>query len=394
LHDAVLHNAPCIYHRAAAPPAQDVTVFRYQLHPMKDEFQQVFDCLHHRYYLNTIGMELIGMNTPFICLLCIVMLMAPAACAVTITDDDGVAVAIAEPPQRIISLAPSNTEILYALGLEDRVVGVTDYCNYPPNVADKATVGGYSTVNVEKVVALHPDLVVAADGNTGAVIDRLRGLGLCVIFLNPPDIDGILRDIELVGRATGTEAEADAIVTDMRARMDAVQERHAAISYAPSVAHVVWHEPIYVSGAKTFQHEQIRLAGGRNAFGHIEEWGTVTLEQFITANPEIIIVNSGSGMGDGGENAIYDFFMQEARLKNLDAVKNGRVYIIDSDIIDRGGPRIIDSLELVARDIHPELYDEDAPAPAGAPASPGFGLLGAISALGAVATIILRKRNL
>ncbi|MDG6257200.1 MAG: cobalamin-binding protein [Methanomicrobiaceae archaeon] len=331
------------------------------------------------------------MKTSLISLLCIVLLVAPAACAVTVTDDDGTAVAIAEPPQRIISLAPSNTEILYALGLGDRVVGVTDYCNYPPDVADKATVGGYSTVNVEKVVALHPDLVVAAHGNTGAVIDRLRGLGVCVIALNPPDIDGILRDIELVGRATGTEAEAATIVADMRARMDAVQERHAAVSYAPSVAHVVWHDPIYVSGANTFQDEQIARAGGRNAFGTIDRWGTVTLEQFITANPEIIIVNSGSGMGDGGENAIYDFFLQEARLKNLDAVKNGRVYIVDSDIIDRGGPRIVDSLEIVARAVHPGLYEEDDPAPASAPESPGFGAAVAAGALGAVAVIAIRR---
>lgn len=336
-----------------------------------------------------------AMKRHYISLLCIVLLMLPVstAAAVTVTDDFGCQVEIAEPPQRIISLAPSNTEILYALGLEERVVGVTDYCNYPPEVSEKETVGGYSSVDVEKVVSLHPDLVVAADGNTEEVIDHLRNLGLTVLTLNPPDIGGILHDIEIIGQATGTEAEAEALVTDMRERMDAVQERHAAISYAPSVAHVVWHDPIYVSGAKTFQNEQITLAGGRNAFGHIEEWGTVTLEQFITANPDIIIVNSGSGMGDGGEHAIYNFFMEEERLKNLDAVKGGRVYIVDSDIIDRGGPRIIDSLELVARFIHPDLYAEGTPAPASVPESPGFGVIGAICALATGGAIISRRRN-
>jgi iron complex transport system substrate-binding protein len=346
-----------------------------------------------KYYLNTKFLELIAMNRLHIALLCLMLLMLPvsAAAAVTITDDYGYEVEITDTPQRIISLAPSNTEILYALGLEERVVGVTNYCNYPPEVAEKETVGGYSTVDVEKVVALHPDLVVAADGNTEEVIDHLKGFGLTIISLNPPDIEGILYDIEIVGQATGTEAEAEALVADMRERMDAVQENHATISYAPSVAHVVWYDPIYVSGAGTFQDEQIMLAGGRNAFPDIEEWGTVTLEQFITANPDIIIVNSGSGMGDEGEHAIYNFFMQEERLKNLDAVKGGRVYVIDSDLIDRGGPRIIDSLELVARDIHPEAYAESTPAPTSAPESPGFGLLWGVTALGAVAMIAHRS---
>jgi iron complex transport system substrate-binding protein len=335
------------------------------------------------------------MKRTFIPLLCVFLLLASisAASAVMITDDYGYEVGITDPPQRIISLAPSNTEILYALGLEDRIVGVTDYCNYPPQVTEKETIGGYSSVDVEKVVSLHPDLVVAADGSTEEVIDHLRGIGLTVIALNPPDIQGILHDIEIMGQATGTEAEAEAIVADMQARMDAVQERHAAISHAPTVAHVVWHDPIYVSGADTFQNEQIMLAGGKNAFGEIEEWGTVTLEEFIVANPDIIIVNSGSGMGNEGEHAIYNFFMQEDRLKNLNAVKQGRVYVIDSDIIDRGGPRIIDSLELVAKDIHPELYADATPAPTSAPESPGFGSLGAIIALGAVAVVMNRRLN-
>jgi iron complex transport system substrate-binding protein len=328
-------------------------------------------------------------------LLCFILLMVPvsAAAAVIVTDDFGCQVEIAEPPQRIISLAPANTEIIYALGLGDRVVGVTDYCNYPADVSEKETVGGYSTVDVETVVSLHPDLVIAADGNTEEVIDHLKGLGLTVISINPLDIDGILHDIEIIGRATGTEAEAEALVADMRGRMDAVQARHEAIANIPSVAHVVWHDPIYVSGAKTFQDEQIALAGGRNAFPGIEEWGTVTLELFITTNPDIIIVNSGSGMNDDGENVIYNFFMQEERLKNLDAVKNGRVYVIDSDLIDRGGPRIIDSLETVAQYIHPEAYAESTPAPASAPESPGFGLIWAVAAIGAVVVIMGRGTN-
>jgi len=135
----------------------------------------------------------------------------------------------------------------------------------------------------------------------------------------------------------------------------------------------------------------IALAGGTNAFSDVEGWQIITMERFITTDPEVIIVNSGTGMGEGGTDLIYRYFMDESRFKNLKAIKNNRVYIVDSDLIDRGGPRLVDALEEVAAAIHPDLF-EGGPAPATtAPQSPGFGAFAASIALAAAGLILLRR---
>lgn len=299
---------------------------------------------------------------------------------VTVTDDFGESVTIRGVPQRIVSLAPSNTEILYAIGLENRIVGVTDYCDYPA-AADKPKVGGYSSISIEKVLAADPDLVFAAPGNTEDVINRLRTLGLTVVSLNPETIDDVLKDIELVGRATGQEQQAAACVEELQERISAVTEKTEGPAEKPSVAHIVWYDPIWVSGSGTFQDEVIRMAGGVNAFGSVEGWSIVSLEEFITADPEYIIVNSGTGMTEGENDAIYDYFMTEPRMQGLDAVRNGHVSVIDASIIDRGSPRIVGALEEVAGNLHPDPFETETPKTTPAAQSPGFGTISLISAL-------------
>ncbi|MBT8508472.1 ABC transporter substrate-binding protein [Methanomicrobiaceae archaeon CYW5] len=280
----------------------------------------------------------------------------PAGGPVTVTDDFGRTVTVQGVPQRIVSLAPSNTEIVYAVGAGDRVVGVTDYCNYPAATADVEKVGGYSSVNIEKVVAAQPDLVLAALGNSEEVVNYIEGLGLTVVSLNPASIQGVVDDVRLVGTVTGNAQEAEAIASSMEARIAAVRTKAAAASSEPTVAHVVWYDPIWVSGSETFQDEMFEIAHAKNAFPNVEGWQVVGLEDFITTNPDIILVNSGSGMGDGGYDLIYSYMMEEPRLQGVTAIREGRVYIAESDMIDRGGPRIVDALEEVAADIHPEIF--------------------------------------
>lgn len=321
---------------------------------------------------------------------------APASSSwqpITITDDFGVRVVIAQEPRRIVSLAPANTEILFALGLGDRVVGVTDYCNYPADAQEKPKVGGFSTVNIERVVAAKPDLVLAAYGNTEEVVNHLRNLGLTVVALNPDSMQGTLRDIALVGEATGRTAEAADLKNSMQTRIDAVTAAAGTASERPTVMHAVWYDPIWVSGNATFQNELITLSGGKNAFSGIEGWQIVTMERFITTNPDIILVNSGTGMGDSGTDMIYRYFMNEPRFAKMKAIQEDRVYIVDSDIIDRGGPRIVDALEEVAAAIHPDLFQASpAAAPATAAQAPGFGAVAGMTAL-LGACIILRRQG-
>lgn len=302
----------------------------------------------------------------------------------TITDDFGKEVYIPAPPQRIVSLAPANTEILYALGLGDKVVGVTDYCNYPKAALAVEKVGGYSSVNIEKVLQAKPDLVVAAFGNTAEVIDHLDSLGLTVISLNPTSIADVKDNILLVGEATWTDAAAAAVVADMQARIDVVETAVASADTTPSVVHMVWNDPMWVSGSGSFQDEMFTMAGATNAFSSIQGWEIVSMEEFIVTDPDVIIANSGAGMGGGNYDILYRYVTEEPRFQGLSAVQNDRVYLVDSDIIDRGSPRIVDALEVVAREIHPECFPEGSgglPVATESPA-PFIGALTAVAVLG------------
>lgn len=275
----------------------------------------------------------------------------------TVTDDYGTNVSVPSQPQRIVSLSPSNTEILGALGLMDRVVGVTDYSDYPAEAANKTDVGGYTAIDSEKVAALNPDLIIANAENGNETIENLRGLGFNVVVLDPKNINGIFNDIVLVGKATGTEDQANSLVSSLNARVDSIKEKVASASTKPTVAHVVSSDPIYVAGSNTFQDEVISIAGGKNAFSNISGWGTVSTEDLLTNDPDYILVNSGTGMSDANQtNPVYDSIKQNTQLQGLKAVKNNHLTVVDADIISRGGPRIVDAIEMVAKLIHPEDF--------------------------------------
>ncbi|MGC9435811.1 MAG: ABC transporter substrate-binding protein [Methanomicrobiales archaeon] len=279
---------------------------------------------------------------------------------VTVVDDMGREVTIHGCPERIVSLAPSNTELLFALGLGNRTVGVTDQSDYPEEALQIPSVGGYTTISIERVVARRPDLVLAARGNTLDVLERLESFDFPVLVIDPETIDDILDDIHLIGRATGTECLAEELSDDLASRIDAVTERVADRNETPTVAHVVWHDPIWVSGNHTFQDEVIRMAGGRNAFPDIDGWQIVSLEEFVSADPDYILVSSGTGMGEAGCDAVYNYIFTEPRLARLDAVENHRVVLIDADTISRAGPRIVDALEEVAAAVNPDLFNWSA----------------------------------
>jgi iron complex transport system substrate-binding protein len=311
--------------------------------------------------------------------------------SVIIIDDYGSKVIIKEEPHRIASLSPANTEILFSLGLGDRVIAVTDWCTYPPEAQEKERIGGYNTISIEKVIAQQPDLIVAADGNPKEVISTLKDLGFTVIVLNPLNIQDVMKDIELLGCATDSQKEADLLVEDMHRRITAVEERTGQSETKPKVAHIIWNDPIWVSGNNTFQDIVIHMAGGTNAFPQVEEWGTISFEEFILNNPDVIIVNSGTGMDETGEDLLYEYFINEPRMQGVSAVKNERVYIVDSDIIDRGGPRIVDALEIVAAYIHPDLFNEDMSTPINATQTPGFGIQAVFTALICTLYLILKR---
>jgi len=271
---------------------------------------------------------------------------------ITITDDLGKQVTIEEVPQRIISLSPSNTEILFALGLGDRVVGVTNVCNYPPEAKEKEKIGGYSNPSLEKIINLKPDLILATFGNPGKLIDQLKKFDLPVVGLNPKTIEEIFGSIELVGKITDKEEKALELVENLRGRTEKVLAKTEKLTQEqrPRVLYVVWYKPLWTAGSGTFIDELIQKAGGINIAGDLSGWPKMSLEAVIEKNPEIIIV------GEGHPGGLIETVKAESTLSETDAFKNNKIFTIDADIVSRTGPRIIDALEEMAKIIHPELF--------------------------------------
>ncbi|MFH1382160.1 MAG: ABC transporter substrate-binding protein [Chloroflexota bacterium] len=273
---------------------------------------------------------------------------------IEITDQLGRVVKLDKIPERIISLAPSNTEILYALGLADKLVGVTDYCNYPPEVKEKESIGGFSTPNIEKIIALAPDLIVAASLHQKTVIPNLEARGMTVFALAPKTVNEVLQAITLTGEITGAEKEASRLVTEMSKRMKAITDKtnNLAETQKPRVFYVTRAEPLYSVGANNLIHELITSAGGTNVFQDLSGTVTVSLEAVIQANPQVII--AGSQMGQA--MPAFQFMKTDDRLRGIDARTNNRIYEIDVDTISRAGPRLVDALEELAKMIQPEIF--------------------------------------
>ena len=324
------------------------------------------------------------MRTFLVSSLLFLLVFAGAASAadwepVTITDDLGVTVTIDKYPERIVSLSPANTEILFALGLGDRIVGVTEYCTYPEAALSKDKIGGFSTINTEKIAVLNPDLLVAADGNSEETIAHLRELGYTIITVNADTIDTTLADIRLIGKAAGVESAAEELVSSMKADLAGIAEKTKGAE-KPTILHCMWTDPLWVSGSGTFQDEMISAAGGVNAAAAEGGWVALTMEKFLTMNPDIIVVDSGDGMGVGTDDALKNFFLKDSRMQSLSAVQNERVYVVNADIIDRGGPRIVEGVEALAEIAHPDIFGEYG-GNTNTVVSPGFGILGVLAGL-------------
>ena len=300
-----------------------------------------------------------------ICLVSVIALVLSASCASPaesplpspdeITDQLGRIVVLDNPPQRIISLAPSNTEILYALGLADRVVAVTDYCNYPPEAEEKPTIGGFSTPNIEEIVAFSPDLILATSIHETKIIPQLEGKGLTVLALNPKTIDSVLDAILLIGKVASVEENATVLVHSMRQRIKAVTDRTAGLMPEQRLrtCYIVWHDPLKMAGSGTLQDELIHKAGGTNIAQGLTDYPNISLEVVIRDNPEVIIAGVGHG---SGQDQTFQYAQAEPRLREADARRNSRLYAIDSDLTSRPGPRIVEGLEKFAQFIHPELF--------------------------------------
>lgn len=267
---------------------------------------------------------------------------------ITVTDDLGHSVRFTTSPQRIISLAPALTEMLFSLGLDDRIVGVTDYCNYPAAAMTKPRVGGLNP-NLEKIISLHPDLIVAVAGiYQNQSLTRFEQFHIPYFTVDPSSIEKIFETILVLGKIMGVEETAAENIRRLRGRLDSVRQKNLS-GPRPRLLYVVDEEPLISVGKGSYLDDLIRAAGGVNITGELEKaYPVVSMEYVIQHNPELIVLAMDA------DQILTDQDKQHwSRWSSLSAVRDGKIYKVRRDLLNRPGPRILDGIEELARLIHP-----------------------------------------
>jgi iron complex transport system substrate-binding protein len=277
--------------------------------------------------------------------------------SIKVKDALGDEIALDSEPERIISLIPSNTEILFELGLGDEVVGVTDFDNYPQEAASKEKIGGME-FNVEKIISLNPDLVLAHESTAVSAkegLDQLRDSGINVFVIRDTQkIDEVYTIIENIGKLTGKTKEADQMVSSMKDDLQKLKTKAEEIEQKKKVYIEVAPAPdIYSTGDNTFINEMLELINAENAFKGQEGWIAVNQEEVIAANPDVIITTHGYDNDKSKEQV-----MNRAGWEEINAVKNKHVYDVHSDLVTRTGPRLIEGVEEIAKSVYPEIFTE------------------------------------
>jgi iron complex transport system substrate-binding protein len=280
---------------------------------------------------------------------------APEAASLTFTDGLGREVILAAPAQRIVSLAPSNTEILFAIGAGDQVVGRDELSDYPEEAKAVENIGSaFQNLNTELIVSLQPDLVLAAEINTPEQVKQLEDAGLTVYYLNnPTTLEGLYENLNIVAQLTGHESDAAILVESLKARVAAVDEKIAPLSSRISVFYELDStDPVkpYTAGKGTFITLLIERAGGYNIASELDGYPQMSLEEIVAADPAFII------LGDSMWGITPESVGARSGWENLSAVKNGNVLPFDDNLVSRPGPRLVDGLEALAKLLRPDLF--------------------------------------
>lgn len=274
------------------------------------------------------------------------------------TDSLDREILIEEKPKKIISLAPAVTEILYALGLENEIIGVSSACDYPQEALAKEKIGRIDEPNIEKIVALEPDLVIAESVTKIEKIKRLNQLGIKIIGFNPGSINDTIKMIADISYLTGTQKVGTAITTELAKDYQELQKlvsKKLKNNDRPRVFYQIWAEPLYTAGEGTFIDSLIHEAGGYNIARETEgSWPTYSAESLIAADPEVYISSKHSTLG---KSTKANLFGKEI-FRNVSAFKNDRLYIVDQDLVNRPSPRIIEGYKEIIKAIFPDLKKE------------------------------------
>ena len=272
-----------------------------------------------------------------------------------VVDLLGRRVSISKDPRRIVAMAPNITEIVFALEQEQKLVGVTTYSDYPPAAKDIPRIGSYIHLDLERIVALQPDLCLAIkDGNPKDTVMRLESLGIPVYAVDPRNLESVMETLDRLGDLLHAEDKAGQVIAGMRNRIERVDAAVAHSLSRPRVFFQIGVAPIVSVGTGTFIHELIVRAGGKNVAEGPAADPRISREQVIGLSPDIIIITSMA------RAAVYEEVKADWRQwTHVPAVKTNRIFIQDSNLFDRPSPRLVDALEVLARLIHPELFQSE-----------------------------------
>jgi iron complex transport system substrate-binding protein len=274
----------------------------------------------------------------------------------TFTDETGRRVNVPARVNRIVSLAPNLTEIVFALKQEDHLAGDTDYCDFPPEAARKPHVGGPVNPNLEEIAKLRPDLILATSINRRETVDALDRLGFAVYITDPHSVTELIASIERIGSVLGAEETAAAVAGELRARIADIDRRIAATP-ARRALFVVWTAPLISVGRGTFVADAMRHAGARSVAETDEEWPRMSLEQIVRLQPEFLVFASAHA---GDTQKEIDGLRSRPGWRDMDAMRQGKIVVVSEAII-RPVPRIVDTIEQIARALHPEAFADNSP---------------------------------
>lgn len=267
----------------------------------------------------------------------------------TVTDDLGRKLNVKTEPKKIVSLAPANTEMIFALEADDKLVGVTTYCDYPEEAKKIEKIGDFASPNIERITALQPELVFVAGGIQEGLVEKLEKLGTQVFVVDPKNFSQLFSDLEKLGRILNRQKRAEAVIKDIENEKKMVEEKTRNLA-KPKVFFEIYSQPLMTAGTETFIDEMITLAGGTNVGASAGKgFPQFSEEQLVQDDPEIYIAVKMS-MGDPADLA------KRPGYANLKAVKDGRVYVVEDNLVVRPGPRLAQGLLEVAKAIHPEVF--------------------------------------
>lgn len=275
----------------------------------------------------------------------------------TITDASGTEITIESEPERIVTTSPSETEVLFALGLDDKIVGVSDYDDYPAAALEKEKVGGVVDPNAEAIIALEPDLVISGISMSDDVADKLRNLDLMVYKNDAQNLDEILDNILKIGQVVNAQAAAEELVSQMQTDIDEVKAAVSEVAEEDKQKVYLEFTPGWTVGSGEFLDELITIAGGINVAADLDGWAEVNEEKIIEENPDVILY-AKDAVDFETEQPLAELIQERSGWEEISAIKNDRLVGIDENIVSRIGPRVTEALKQFAAALYPELYSE------------------------------------